>query len=98
MNALNRRIAMVGALMLLASFITFSNFVDKEKRLESAFLVDDGLRLGLDLQGGIHWVLGVELETALKRELEELKGGGAPAGCLLPGGAPAGVQAYAPAR
>ena len=70
MNALNRRIAMVGALVLLASFITFSNFIDKEKRLESAFLVDDGLRLGLDLQGGIHWVLGVELETALKRELE----------------------------
>jgi len=69
-NALNRRIAMVGALVLLASFITFSNFIDKEKRLESAFLVDDGLRLGLDLQGGIHWVLGVELETALKRELE----------------------------
>ena len=61
---------MIAALVLLFSFITFSNFFDKEARLESSLLIDDGLRLGLDLQGGIHWVVGVELDVALKRELE----------------------------
>jgi preprotein translocase subunit SecD len=31
---------------------------------------DDGLRLGLDLRGGIHWVLGVQLDAAERHELE----------------------------
>ena len=35
----------------------------------SPLLPDKGLRLGLDLQGGIHWVLGVKLEEAEAQEL-----------------------------
>ncbi len=70
MSSLNVRILLIGGLVLLFSFITFSNFFSKEQRVESSFLVDDGLRLGLDLQGGIHWVVGVELDVALKHELE----------------------------
>jgi len=60
------------ALVLLFSFYTMSNFVPKEQRLASPVLPDDGLRLGLDLQGGIHWVLGVELDVRVKHELETL--------------------------
>jgi len=69
-SSLNVRIVLIGGLVLLFSFITFSNFVSKEDRVASSIFPDDGLRLGLDLQGGIHWVVGVELEVALKHELE----------------------------
>ena len=60
----------ITALLLLFSFITAANFVPKAERVESGIWPDDGLRLGLDLRGGIHWVLGVELEEAITRELE----------------------------
>ena len=70
MSSLNVRIVLIGALVLLFAIISGSNFYDKDQRVQSALLVDDGLRLGLDLQGGIHWVVGVELDVALKHELE----------------------------
>lgn len=70
MSSLNVRIVLVGALVLVFAFITAANFVPKEQRLESSFWPNDGLRLGLDLQGGIHWVVGVELDVAVEHELE----------------------------
>jgi len=60
----------VGALLVLFGFLTAANFVPKDQRVESAFWPDDGLRLGLDLRGGIHWVVGVQLDDAVERELE----------------------------
>lgn len=60
----------VGALLVLFSFLTAANFVPKDQRVESDFWPDEGLRLGLDLRGGIHWVVGVELDDAIERELE----------------------------
>jgi preprotein translocase subunit SecD len=60
----------VGALLVLFSFLTAANFVPKDERVGSSFWPDEGLRLGLDLRGGIHWVVGVELGDAIERELE----------------------------
>lgn len=60
----------VGGLILLCAFLAAANFVPKEQRVASGFWPDDGLRLGLDLRGGIHWVVGVELGEAITRELE----------------------------
>ena len=60
----------VGALLVLFAFLTAANFVPKDERVESSFWPDQGLRLGLDLRGGIHWVVGVELGDAIERELE----------------------------
>jgi len=60
----------VGALLVLFSFLAMANFVPKDERVASEFWPDDGLRLGLDLRGGIHWVVGVELADAVTRELE----------------------------
>jgi len=57
-------------LLLLFGFLTAANFVSKEERLKSGLWPDDGLRLGLDLRGGIHWVVGVRLDEAIVRELE----------------------------
>jgi preprotein translocase subunit SecD len=73
MKNLRWRIAGVTALVLWFSFLTVANFVPKEKRLASPLLPDDGMRLGLDLQGGIHWVLGVKLEEAEHQELVFLR-------------------------
>jgi len=68
------RIISVGALVALFAFFSLANFVPEEKRIESPLLPDGGLRLGLDLQGGIHWVLGVKLEAAIDHELEFMAG------------------------
>ena len=65
MKGLGWRIGLLAAVILVFSYLTLGNFVPKEDRLESDFWKDDGLRLGLDLQGGIHWVVGVELEDAI---------------------------------
>jgi len=55
------------------SYYAIANFVPEETRLESRWLPDEGLRLGLDLRGGIHWVLGAKLDVAEKNELEYLR-------------------------
>jgi preprotein translocase subunit SecD len=74
MTRLGWRIAGVGLLVLWFTFLTVANFFPKEQRVASPLLPDEGLRLGLDLQGGIHWVLGVKLEEAEQQELDFLRG------------------------
>ena len=63
----------VALLIVLFTFLTAANFIPKDQRVESDFWPDDGLRLGLDLRGGIHWVVGVEIDDAITRELEFLR-------------------------
>ncbi len=67
--SLRWRMGFTFGVVLICAFFTFANFVPQEQRVESALLPDGGLRLGLDLQGGIHWVLGVKLEVAEEQEL-----------------------------
>jgi len=74
MTVFRWRVGLIVALVLLFTHYAASNFVPKETRIHSPLLPDEGLRLGLDLQGGIHWVLGVKLEEAEKQELEFLRG------------------------
>ena len=64
------RFGMVLATVLFFTYLTAANFVPKAERAESPLWPDEGLRLGLDLQGGIHWVVGVDLAEAKKHELE----------------------------
>jgi len=68
--SLRWRLGWVSALLLVFGWLTVANFIPKPARLASNWLPDDGLRLGLDLQGGIHWVVGVDLPTAVDRELD----------------------------
>ena len=65
---------MIGLLVAFVGFFALGNFVSEETRLESGVFPDQGLRLGLDLRGGIHWVIGVKLEDALHQELTYLRG------------------------
>ena len=72
MTNLRLRLGAAGAAVVVFAFFAIANFVPKETRVASPLLPDDGLRLGLDLQGGIHWVLGVKLEVAEEQELDFL--------------------------
>ena len=74
MTNLRLRLAAAVAAVALFGFLAVANFVPEETRAASPLLPDDGLRLGLDLRGGIHWVLGVKLEMAEGRQLEFLAG------------------------
>jgi len=73
-SGLRYRVAAVSALVALFAFLTLANFVPEQERVASPLLPDKGLRLGLDLQGGIHWVLGVKLNAAIDHELQFLAG------------------------
>ncbi len=63
----------IALLLAVFTFLTVANFVPKEQRVESGLWPDDGLRLGLDLQGGIHWVVGVAIEEAENHELKIMR-------------------------
>ena len=68
--SLRLRAATLAALVAIFGFLVAANFVPQEYRVASPLLPDQGLRLGLDLQGGIHWVIGVDLGASEQRELE----------------------------
>jgi len=74
-SRLRLRAAAISAVVLLLGFLTAANFVPADVRRASPFLPDTGLRLGLDLQGGIHWILGVRLDEAVAHELDYVRGG-----------------------
>jgi len=69
-SRLRVRLVLIGLTVVFFGYLTLANFFGSETRRESPLLPDSGLRLGLDLQGGIHWVLGVQLDVTEKRELE----------------------------
>ena len=72
--SLRWRIGWVLLVVLGLGYFAGSNAVDDEKRTEAWYLPDTVMRLGLDLRGGIHWVLGVKLEAAIDHELDFLAG------------------------
>ena len=73
MTGFRWRVGFVLALIGVFSLYAVANFFSKATRESSPLLPDAAMRLGLDLQGGIHWVLGVKLEQAEKQELDFLR-------------------------
>ena len=62
------------ATVLLFGYYAVANYASEETRIESPWVPDNALRLGLDLRGGIHWVIGVKLGATEDHELSFLKG------------------------
>jgi len=60
----------VASLLALLGWFAAANFVPKEVRERSAWIPSSAIRLGLDLRGGIHWVLGPDFAAAIDRELD----------------------------
>ncbi|MFQ5696849.1 MAG: protein translocase subunit SecD [Myxococcota bacterium] len=72
--SLRTRCIWVGAVVVLSLWLAFPSFYTPAERSETAWIPDEGVNLGLDLQGGIHWLLRIDTETAVKQELEATRG------------------------
>jgi preprotein translocase subunit SecD len=72
-RGLRWRIFLILAVVLPFGFLAAANFVPESTRLDNGFLPDEGLRLGLDLQGGISWVLSADLDKSIEHELDHVR-------------------------
>ena len=64
----------IAAVVLLTGWAATSSLVGREARENSWLLSDQALNLGLDLRGGIHWLLHIDEPTAFSRELKHFEG------------------------
>lgn len=71
--SLRWRIFFTLSVVLFFSYLAIANFISKDLREKHWYYPDAAIRLGLDLQGGFHWVLGVKLEQAVINELDYQK-------------------------
>ncbi|WP_461832898.1 protein translocase subunit SecD [Desulfothermus sp.] len=69
----NLRVRVVVACIVLGFGLLFAlpSFISKESTL-AKFLPDNRVKLGLDLQGGINLVLGVDMDKAISNALEQI--------------------------
>jgi preprotein translocase subunit SecD len=67
--SLRWRIISVSLLVGLLAWLGLANVFSAEQREEAWWLPDEGVRLGLDLRGGVHVVLGPDFEAAFGQEL-----------------------------
>ncbi len=64
---------LLALLAALCAFVGAANFIPETVR-EASLWPDKVMRLGLDLRGGIHIVIGPDLDVAIKQELTAIKG------------------------
>ena len=69
-KTLKWKIALLAFLMIFAGVILSPSMFKSTPDWWKKYLVPDGLRLGLDLQGGMHLVLKVDLEKAIENSLD----------------------------
>jgi preprotein translocase subunit SecD len=73
--SLRSRWIMIGSIVFLMIYLSLPTFFSQEQRDAGHWwLRQDGITLGLDLQGGVHWLLRIDTETAVQQELTKLKG------------------------
>ncbi len=72
--SLRGRSILVGIIVVLMAYLAVPSFFSQEQRDASPFLRDRAVRLGLDLQGGIHWLLRVDDQVAFRQEADSIKG------------------------
>jgi preprotein translocase subunit SecD len=71
--SLRWRVTGVLLLVLFLSYLALANLAGGDRRSSAWWLPDEGLRLGLDLQGGIHMVIAPDLPVALDHELDHMR-------------------------
>ncbi len=64
---------LLGLVTLFSAWVSAANFVPEAQRKASPIWPDDVMRLGLDLRGGIHIVIGPALDVAIEQELTAIK-------------------------
>jgi preprotein translocase subunit SecD len=73
--SLRTRILGVAFLVLWVGWFALGSFFPDEQRKASWWLPDSAIRLGLDLRGGVHIVIGPDLEVAVAHELSVIQDG-----------------------
>ncbi len=68
------RVLSVLVLVGLLIWAGVGNFFDRDAREANPLIPDNAIRLGLDLQGGAHIVIGIDLDGAVQNELARLEG------------------------
>jgi preprotein translocase subunit SecD len=63
----------IGLLALVSAWYSAANFVPEEQRAATLAWPDKVMRLGLDLRGGVHIVIGPDLDVAIEQELGAIK-------------------------
>ncbi len=71
--SLRARVISLILVVLGTVFAAYPSFFSDEQRRASPWIPDSGITLGLDLQGGIHWVLSIDTEKAIEQELERVR-------------------------
>ena len=66
---LRARSISIALLTLLMSWLAFPSFFSEEARQASGWIPNVGVNLGLDLRGGIHWLLRINTATVERQEL-----------------------------
>jgi len=72
---LRSRWILIGVVTLVMAYLSLPSFFSDEQRANHWWLGKDGMTLGLDLQGGIHWLLRVDQDAVTQRELEKIASG-----------------------
>ncbi len=67
---LRGRAILVGLISLFMVFLCLPSLVSKDVRLGSDLIPDQAVNLGLDLQGGIYWLLRIKPEDAIQNQIQ----------------------------
>jgi preprotein translocase subunit SecD len=70
--SLRARWILIGVVSAVMIYLSLPSFFSDEARAKHWWLRAEGMTLGLDLQGGIHWLLRVDSDAAVHRELEKV--------------------------
>jgi preprotein translocase subunit SecD len=63
----------IAIVTVMMAYLSLPSFFSDEARAGRWWLRSDGMTLGLDLQGGIHWLLRIDTDAAVTRELEKVQ-------------------------
>lgn len=72
--SLRARWILIAVTTALMAWFALPSFFPTQAREGRWWLRSEGVALGLDLQGGIHWLLRIDDQTAIAQELAKLKG------------------------
>ena len=67
--SLRARSLLIALFSLSMAWLAFPSFYSEEVRENSAWIPNVGVNLGLDLRGGIHWLLRINTATVERQEL-----------------------------
>ena len=70
--SLRARLVWVSVVLALGALLALPSFYSPAERQESDWIPDGGVNLGLDLQGGVHWVLEIDSATRVRQEMDQV--------------------------